>query len=304
MSGFSTQWLDLREDADRRARDAGLEARLAERFATRDDLRIVDLGCGTGANARALAPHLPGGQAWRFVDHDVDLLAAAQARMAAWARADADRRPLDITYQMADLGGDLRAVVRPGDDLVTAAAFFDLVSPEWIARFAATVAEAGAAFYTVLIYDGEEIWMPAHPADAAVLAAFRQHQRRDKGFGPAAGPEAADLLIRAFADAGYQVHVAASPWRLERDPTGVKRGSEELREKAGIWSGRSDSIRSATSPDAPDRALIAALAEGTAKAARETGLVDAQTAQSWRIARQEANAAIIGHVDLLALPPG
>jgi len=268
MSGFSTEWLDLRETADRRTRDAGLEARLAEHFAGHDDLRIVDLGCGTGANARALAPHLPGGQSWRFVDHDVDLLAAAQARMAAWAGAGADRRPLDITYQIADLGGDLRAVVRPGDDLVTAAAFFDLVSPEWIARFVTAVVEAGAAFYTVLIYDGEEIWMPAHPADAAVLEAFRQHQRGDKGFGPAAGPEAADLLIRAFAEAGYQVHAAASPWRL----------------------------------GAPDRALIAALAEGTAKAARETGLVDVQTAQSWRIARQEADAAIIGHVDLLALP--
>ncbi len=269
MSGFSTHWLDLREDADRRARSAGLEARLAAHFAGRQQLDIVDLGCGTGANARALAPSLPGAQAWRFVDHDADLLAAAQARMAAWARADACSRPLDINYQMAELGGDLRAVVRPGDDLVTAAAFFDLVSPEWIARFAAAVAGAGAAFHTALIYDGEETWLPAHPADEAVLAAFRQHQRRDKGFGPAAGPEAADLLIRAFAEAGYEVHAAASPWRL----------------------------------DACDAMLIRALADGTARAARDTRCVDAETAHAWRAARAAAHSAIIGHVDLLALPP-
>jgi SAM-dependent methyltransferase len=268
MSGFSTDWLDLREDADRRARDAGLEARLAAHLAGRDSLRIVDLGCGTGANARALAPHLPDGQAWRFVDHDVDLLAAAQARMAAWAGADAGRQPLDITYHMADLGGDLRTVIRPGDDLVTAAAFFDLVSPEWIARFTEVIADARAVFYTVLIYDGEEIWMPAHEADQAVLSALQQHQRTDKGFGPAAGPEAADLLVRALAEAGYQLHVAASPWRL----------------------------------GAPDAALIQALAEGTSRAAHETELVDEATAESWRIAREKAEAAIIGHVDLLALP--
>jgi len=279
MSGFSTDWLDLREAADRRARDAGLEARLAEYFSGREQLTIVDLGCGTGANARVLAPSLPGSQTWRFVDHDAELLAAARTRMADWAasvgdvggdlRLSVEGKPVDIRLRQADLNGDLSTVIEPRTDLVTAAAFFDLVSPEWITRFADMVAGAGAAFYTVLIYDGEEIWMPAHPADEDILAAMRTHQRGDKGFGPAAGPDAADLLIRAFAQAGYQVHAAASPWRL----------------------------------GAADAALMRALAEGTSRAAHETGLVERETAENWRIAREQADAAIIGHVDVLALPP-
>jgi len=278
MSGFSTDWLDLREAADQNARNAGLEARLAEHFSGRERLNIVDLGCGTGANARVLAPSLPGAQTWRFVDHDHELLAAARTRMADWAasvgdvggdlRLSVEGKPVDIRLRQADLNGDFSTVIEPRTNLVTAAAFFDLVSPEWIARFAGTVAGAGAAFYTALIYDGEEIWMPAHPADEAVRSAMHAHQRGDKGFGPAAGPEAADFLIRAFARAGYQVHAAASPWRL----------------------------------GAPDAALIHALAEGTSQAARETGLVDMETAESWRIARENADAAIIGHVDVLALP--
>ncbi len=279
MSGFSTDWLNLREEADQRARDADLEARLADQFARREELRIVDLGCGTGANARALSPHLPRVQHWRFLDNDPALLAAARARMAEWGDAVGDPqgdlhmavhdKQLVIAFQQADLSGDLSAVIGPRNDLVTAAAFFDLVSAEWIARFVETVAAAGAVFYTVLIYDGEEVWMPAHDADAAVLAALHQHQHGDKGFGPAAGPDAADLLIRRFAEAGYHVYAASSPWRLE----------------------------------APDRALIAALAEGTAQAARETGMIDAATAEAWRAARVSADAAIIGHVDVLALPP-
>ncbi len=279
MSGFSTDWLDLREEADQRARDAGLEARLAEHFAGRERLNIVDLGCGTGANARALAPNLPGTQSWRFVDHDGELLAAARARMADWAAAADDAqgdlrlsvqgKPLDIRFQQADLNGDLSAFIQPGDDLVTAAAFFDLVSPEWIARFAEAVTGTGAAFYTVLIYDGEEVWMPAHESDPAVHAAFHAHQRGDKGFGCAAGPDAADLLIRRFAEAGYHVYAAPSPWRL----------------------------------GAPDTALIATLAEGTAKAALAAGLIDSATAEAWREARASADAAIIGHIDILALPP-
>jgi len=279
MSGFSTDWLDLREEADQNARNAGLEARLAEHFSGRERLNIVDLGCGTGANARALAPHLSRIQHWRFVDNDPALLAAARARMAEWGAAASDpegrlhiaahSKQLHIGFQQADLSGDLLGAIRPEDDLVTAAAFFDLVSPEWIARFAEAVTGTGAAFYTVLIYDGDETWMPAHTADEDILAAMRAHQRGDKGFGPAAGPDAADLLIRAFAQAGYQVHAAASPWRL----------------------------------GAADAALMRALAEGTSRAAHETGLVDQETAESWRIAREQADTAIIGHADVLALPP-
>ncbi|MFP3921527.1 MAG: class I SAM-dependent methyltransferase [Dichotomicrobium sp.] len=279
MSGFSTDWLDLREDADLRARDAGLEARLSANFAGRERVRVVDLGCGTGANARALAPHLPARQHWRFLDHDAALLAAARSRMAQWAagedasdgnlRAQAQGKTLDIAFERADLNSDLSTLIREGDDLVTAAAFFDLVSPEWITRFVETLAGIGAVFYTVLIYDGTEIWMPAHAADEAVLAAFHRHQRTDKGFGPSAGPEAGDMLIRAFAEAGYHVHAAASPWRL----------------------------------GAPDAALIRELAEGTSRAAEQTELIDSATATAWLDARRQADAAVIGHVDVLALPP-
>jgi len=278
MSGFSTEWLDLREAADRRARDAGLEARLGARFADRQEMRVVDLGCGTGANARALAAQLPAVQHWRLVDNDEALLAAARKRMGEWGEAAGDPlgdlhmrvhgKQLHMSFQQADLSGDLSRIIRPDDDLVTSAAFFDLVSQAWIARFVERLAKTAATFYTVLTYDGEEVWMPPDEADSLILKAFHQHQRSDKGFGPAAGPEAADILIRRLAEAGYEVHAAPSPWRLE----------------------------------APDGPLMTALAEGTANVARETGLVDASAAETWRAARASAQAAIIGHVDILALP--
>ena len=53
---------------------------------------------------------------------------------------------------------------------------------------------------------------------------------------------------------------------------------------------------------AGDRALIAALADGTAAAVAETKLVPAADCLSWRAARVAASACMIGHVDLFARP--
>ena len=51
--------------------------------------------------------------------------------------------------------------------LVTAAAFFDLVSTEWIDRFVEFPAARGLPLYTTLVYNGEVSPHPPHPVDAA-----------------------------------------------------------------------------------------------------------------------------------------
>jgi SAM-dependent methyltransferase len=87
--GFSADWLALREPADRAARDAALARRAGE--AAGPEPVIVDLGCGTGATWRALAPLLPAAARWRFVDARPVLLQLAGA--AAGDRAETASRP-------------------------------------------------------------------------------------------------------------------------------------------------------------------------------------------------------------------
>ncbi len=128
---------------------------------------------------RATAPLLGPGQRWRLVDGDAELL----------ARADP---PAGVAAEpvLADLGGDLAPLFDPAPDLVTASAFFDLCGAAWIDRLVGHAAAAGATLYAVLTYDGREAWAPPYPLDAAALAAFHADQRRDKGLGPALGPDA------------------------------------------------------------------------------------------------------------------
>jgi SAM-dependent methyltransferase len=276
MSGFTAEWLALREAADARARAPDLAALLRRRLGRRRTLRILDLGSGTGANLRATAPLLGRRQSWRLVDHDAALLAAAETRLRDWADAIEDDGPplvlrkegrrIAVSFVRADLGDEIRHGDFRGVDLVTASALFDLVSPELIAVLAGEVARAGALFYAVLTYDGAQSWAPAHPADERVRGAFNRHQSRDKGLGLAAGGAAPFHLAAAFAAAGAVFHAAASPWRL----------------------------------DAADAPLIAHTVAGIAAAARETGLVAESDLAAWLASTRDI--CEIGHQDLLALP--
>jgi len=275
MTGFSADWLALREAADHRARNVALCDAVVAHFSGRAQLEIVDIACGSGSNLRALAPHLAARQAWRLVDHDPALLAAASERLADWADRIVSTAPfviekagrrIEIDFVEADLSTDAAEQLVPSADLVTAAAFFDLVSPAWLARFARDLAARGLPLYAVLTYDGVERWSPPHPLDADMLAAFHAHQANDKGFGPAAGPRAAMILRQALELDGCVVETAPSSWRLGES-------------------------------DAP---LIEALAEGAANAVMETGLVARPAIAQWREHRR--TACEIGHVDLFATP--
>ena len=277
MSAFSAAWLDLREPVDHRSRDPALAEQLGHYLAGAGPITVVDLGCGTGSNLRATAPLLGPEQHWTLVDQDQVLLDTAVARLSAWAdladtsdgrlRLTKGNRRISVAFRRADLARELEAALGPSANLVTASALFDLASAAFIAAFAAATAARQSAFYTVLTYDGDQRWTPEHAADVAMVEAFHAHQRRDKGFGRAAGPDAPDALSEAFSAAGYAVSEGDSAWRLGPG----------------------------------DETLIAELARGFADAVGETELVEASTIDTWRAITR--TGAIVGHADTLALPP-
>lgn len=204
MSGFTADWLALREPADAVARAGALVDPFVSRTAA--TRRIVDLGAGTGANLRYLAPRLGGVQEWLAVDFDAALLAALAARPAP---AGARMRTLCL-----DLAHDLDALPLDRHDLVTAAALLDLVSASWLDQLAARCAAARADVLFALIYDGRIEWSPAEDGDARIRELVNAHQRTDKGFGPALGPAAGTEAERIFAGLGYRMRGARSDWVL------------------------------------------------------------------------------------------
>lgn len=281
MSGFSIDWLNLREAADHRARDAALmmkalawltahsaEADGRDAGKQQNAATIVDLGAGTGSTLRAfsaIANKSDGRRPqinWRLVDQDVALLAEA-------ARRHSQTHSLQAVEQ--DLS-DIKNLPLAGSQLITASALFDLVSAAFIDELVTVLhtcaQQSPIALYSALNYDGTTKWSPVHPLDELVLAAFNRDQQTDKGFGKALGPRANTYIQEKFAEAGFQVITADSPWQLNGD----------------------------------DAELVCALGEGIANAVKNDAEIDADELQQW-LAFRQANAASgrcsVGHMDLL-----
>jgi hypothetical protein len=203
------------------------------------------------------------------------LLTAARDALIAWADEvisnDAKltilkgTKALEIEFTQVDLARDIERVLACPADVITAAAFFDLVAEPWLIRFCQAL---NATLYTVLTYDGTEQWLPAHTADSSILKAFHAHQKTDKGFGVAAGPDAAAIMQRELAARGFQVSLAPSPWKI----------------------------------DQAEAAFMRALATGSAAAVRETGLMNTKQVEQWLAARVTAQHCTVGHWDILATP--
>jgi hypothetical protein len=204
MSGFSAQWLALREPHDLRARNAQVLDAVAAAFADRPAVAVVDLACGAGANLRAIGPRLPRQQSWRLVDNDLGLL----ARTAALAQPPR----LAVQARAVDLARDLELALDGPLDLITCSALLDLVSAPWLERLAVEAAARALPVYAALSYDGRATLAPSDPFDAEMVAAVNRHQRRDKGFGPALGPQAAALAVAQFEAVGYGVVQGRSDW--------------------------------------------------------------------------------------------
>ncbi len=132
MSGFSAEWLELREAYDRAARSGAVLDALRSAFAGASAVAVTDLGCGTGATLRAIRPLLPARQSWRLVDNDAALLARAKA--AAPADTAVATAMIDLARHLDEAIGQ---ETEPVPDLVTTSALLDLVSSAWLDRLLA-----------------------------------------------------------------------------------------------------------------------------------------------------------------------
>jgi hypothetical protein len=261
----SPTWLGLREPADATARSHDLVRRLPAA-----GLQFIhDLGCGSGAMGRWLAPLLPGPQHWVLHDRDADLLALAETdrpgRAADGSEVTVETRASDVTRLDAD--------ELAGATLLTASALLDLLTADELSGLTRACAGAACPVLLTLSVTGCVQFAPEDPLDSYLEAAFNAHQRRETPRGRLLGPDAVEEATVKFRRLGAEVIVSPSPWRL---------GAVDTRLTAAWLAGWVD----------------AACDQEPALAA------DADRYRRRRLSQAEAGslAVTVGHVDLLVLP--
>lgn len=250
---FSPDWLALREPADHASRNPELLARAAS--VAGPNAVVADLGSGTGSTARAFDDPVCADWTWRFVDGDRGLLEIAKTRHPTSQQREIDLKDIE-TLGLDDV------------NLVTASALLDLMSRDWVCQLAVKLGAVAVPFYAAINYNGIMHWSRPHEQDTAVTAAFNTHQRRDKGIGPALGPDSVSETVRVFEENGFDVHIGNSPWTLGPDQTALHR----------------------------------ATLTGIAEAAGEIGNAAAADWAEARRSSADRSTGYIGHVDILAMP--
>jgi SAM-dependent methyltransferase len=265
----SREWLALREPADAAARSRELVEHLVSRRSASDRWVIHDLGCGTGAMGRWLAPLLSGPQHWIAYDRDADLLGVAAADAPT---SSADGFAVSVETRRSDITR-LTSHDLAGATLIAASALLDMLTEDELGRILTACGSAGSPVLFTLTVVGRVALSPADPLDGRVAAAFNAHQRRETDRGHLLGPDAAGFAVEAFRRLGAGVLVRDSPWRL----------------------------------DASHRDLLEVWFTGWIRAACEQQPELAAEADDYarrRLAQARAGelAATVGHADLLALP--
>lgn len=263
MSGFSEEWLKLREPYDLRARNKAVLVGVIDLLARQSSVTIVDLACGTGSTFRALSPRIKACQDWRLVDNDLSLL----------ARVPRSAPGISVTAVPVDLNRDLEVAFDRPADLITTSALLDLVSDDWLSRLAVEAATRRLPVYAALSYDGRVELAPSDPLDRRIVDAVNRHQRTDKGFGPALGPSAAEAAIATFERVGYDVTHGLADWDF---------GPPDREIQTEVLSGWASAARQIGDP--PPREIIDWLK-------RHHDLIAAGK-----------SSLRVGHVDLLARP--
>lgn len=265
MSGFSVEWLTLREDYDMHARNPVVLGAVISRMKLKGAVRLIDLACGTGSTLRSLSSQLPARQHWDLVDNDSRLLNVACAPNFAG--------DVGLNAVQLDLNVDLEVVLHQPSDLITTSALLDLVSEAWLDRFARRVAAHATPVYAALTYDGRVEFSPVDPMDAGIVEAVNTHQHTDKGFGPALGPLAAAAAINKFESLGYSIVQGNSDWVIGTTDRDIQI------ELLDGWAGAAREMRSLPGRD-----------------------IDGWLTRRRRALDQRASTMRVGHVDFFATP--
>ena len=209
MNHADGRYLEAKRTVDDRAIDRRVRDRLLEELPGAP--RIREAGVGTGVTVPRLLDWGVTAGDYVGVDRDPDVVALARDRRASECGDEriADGFRVDDLTVRFEHGDALTAFDGDRADCVVAQAFLDLVPVDDALDAFSDALKPGGLVYAPITFDGETIFQPDHPADAAVTAAYHDAIDAESGRDARAGRH---LLDRCRARDGDLLAVGASDW--------------------------------------------------------------------------------------------
>jgi SAM-dependent methyltransferase len=241
---FSVKWLNTRYPFDVAARNSEVEKAALMALPPDRDLRLLDLGAGTGNSCRYFIPKLPQNQEWLLVELNPDLIEAAKQQLVEFAKAEGYKRlPSDdglkfkgkktihirfLQHSFLHLNDVLDL---SGFDLVTAGAVIDLLSTDMLEQLVQQFIGHVAPFLATINFVGL-LFDQATDRDRQYAALYMQHMQRERPFGRALGAHCIPFLESWLLIRDIPFLSGASDWMIRPEDTAMHAFQLDFMEEA------------------------------------------------------------------------
>ena len=226
--GFETAWLNERFKYDNAARNKSVEQSFLDHFGGEKEIKIVDIGSGTGANCLYFLEKLTQNQKWFLVEKDVRFFDPTIERLTSHAskngyeievkgahlKIQTPSKTIEI-HIINDSFFNLPKLLNLQEiNAVMAAAVFDLLSEKQFRDFVSTVFENKTALLATMNYSGMH-FLPSTSLDNHFVNIYENHMMRQQDFGKGMGKNVASVLSNHFSTSGYDFISGESNWELD-----------------------------------------------------------------------------------------
>ena len=206
MHEFQNSWLFQREKIDNLSKNISIINKINRVLKNYDEIRIIDLGTGTGSNFRYLSKKIKfKNQFWTLMDLSKSSLNQAKKNIVT------NNKIKKIILKHDDIIKNIQQHNFEDYDLVTGSAFLDIMPFDWFKKFYIKNKNTKLVYFSIN-YDGYIKFYPKHNLDRDILQLFNNDQKSKKNNKTrAVGPDCSNIINRCFSKT-HKCYLFKSNW--------------------------------------------------------------------------------------------
>ena len=206
MHEFENSWLFQREKIDNLSKNISIINKINRVLKNYDEIRIIDLGTGTGSNFRYLSKKIKfKNQYWTLMDLSKSSLNEAKKTSVT------NNKIQKIILKHDDIIKNIDKHNFDNYEIVTGSAFLDIMPVDWFKKFYTKNRNTKLVYFSIN-YDGYFKFYPKHKLDKDVLQLFNNDQKSKKNNKTrAVGPDCSNIINSWFAKT-HKCYLFKSNW--------------------------------------------------------------------------------------------